>query len=71
MKSPVQSKTIWFNVVLGMIDIFALGAHENLSAFLSDDVIRLILFILGIVQAGGNIWLRFKTTQPIVQPKDV
>lgn len=65
MKSPVKSKTIWFNVVLGMIDVFMLGGQEHLAAYMSVNDINLTLFILGIIQAGGNVYLRYITSQPI------
>lgn len=65
MKSAKQSKTIWFNVVLGMIDVFTLGAHEHLQYYLTPAQIGLLLFALSVIQTGGNIYLRFITSQPI------
>jgi hypothetical protein len=65
MKSPIQSKTIWFNVILGMVDMIVIGAPDQLAAFLSADQIGLIVFALSIIQTGGNIYLRYITTEAI------
>lgn len=55
MKSWIKSKTLWFNVAVGMLGV-ALDALE--SAPINAEVLAGIL-------AVGNIGLRFLTTQAI------
>lgn len=59
MKSPLQSKTIIFNLLYALV---ALAGLFGFAEFQPDDNF-LELVALGV--AAVNLWLRFRTKEPI------
>jgi hypothetical protein len=61
MKSPLKSKTVWFNLIALAAGLVGYAAG---SEYLAD--YQSVLPILVAVQGGLNIVLRFITSEPIV-----
>lgn len=65
-KTPLQSKTIWFNLVISLLAALFAALVQNfevLKALLSPQNYLLITTFITSV----NVWLRFKTSQPIAK----
>lgn len=58
-KKPLQSKTVWFNILLPLV---AWGAYTATGQTVPPDVAA---GLLAVVQTVGNIVLRLVTKQPI------
>jgi hypothetical protein len=59
MKAFYESKTFWFNMLVGIIALAGLFGFSSFEP--SQDVIE----IIGVVVSGVNLILRFLTKQPI------
>ena len=59
-----KSLTMWFNgLLLGLLPTFEMAATAipQLHEYLPDNVYK----TMGLIAIGGNILLRFKTSQPL------
>lgn len=70
MKKQINSKTIWFNVVMFIMFIATLVDTNILNVFGITDVTKVVT-IQGMITAIGNYILRvFFTSQPITTQND-
>ena len=70
MKKQINSKTVWFNVVMFIMFIATLIDANILNALGMTDVTKVVT-IQGIITAIGNYILRvFFTSQPITTQND-
>ena len=68
MKTIFQSKTFWFNVLLGLLGVSTLvGANELTSIGIDGILQNRILAALGVFNILGNIVLR-AATNTAIQP---
>jgi hypothetical protein len=59
-KKWYQSKTVWFNVVMTVLDLLAALSSSPLLADRPD-----VLAVLTTIHGAGNVLLRFITDAPI------
>lgn len=70
MKKQINSKTIWFNIVMFIMFIATLVDTNILNVFGITDVTKVVT-IQGMITAIGNYILRvFFTSQPITTQND-
>ena len=70
MKKQINSKTVWFNIVMFIMFIATLVDANLLSAFGITEVTKVVT-IQGMITAIGNYILRvFFTSQPITTQND-
>lgn len=70
MKKQINSKTIWFNIVMFIMFIVTLVDTNILNVFGITDVTKVVT-IQGMITAIGNYILRvFFTSQPITTQND-
>ena len=64
MKKALDSKTIRFQIIMGMIDSLVVGI-QMLEPFMDAKQFAILVLVLAVVNKGGNIYLRFITDTPI------
>lgn len=64
MKSPFESKTIKFNILMGAIDAIIINI-QLLESFLTDKQFAVLFLVLSAIHKGGSVYLRFITDEPI------
>lgn len=70
MKKQINSKTVWFNIVMFIMFIATLVDTNILNVFGITDVTKVVT-IQGMITAIGNYILRvFFTSQPITTQND-
>ena len=64
MKKALDSKTIRFQIIMGMIDSLVVGI-QVLEPFMDAKQFAIIVLVLAVINKGGNTYLRFITDTPI------
>jgi hypothetical protein len=64
MKTPMQSKTIKFNILMGFIDAIVINA-QLLEQLMTDKQFAVLFLVLSAIHKGGNVYLRFLTSESI------
>jgi len=64
MKRKMESKTIRFQILMGMLGT-GLGMIQMLEQFLAPEMYTFIFMAFNMVFAGGNVYLRTITTEPV------
>ena len=64
MKKALDSKTIRFQIIMGMIDSLVVGI-QMLEPFMDAKQFAIIVLVLAVINKGGNTYLRFITDTPI------
>ena len=64
MKKALDSKTIRFQIIMGMIDSLVVGI-QMLEPFMDAKQFAILVLVLAVINKGGNTYLRFITDTPI------
>lgn len=63
-KKALDSKTIRFQIIMGMIDSLVIGI-QMMEPFMDAKQFAIVVLVLAVVNKGGNTYLRFITKDPL------
>lgn len=63
-KKLLESKTVWFNVIMGGVEALHAG-FAIMKPVLPPDIFAGTMLVVGIVHGAGGIYLRSITSTPI------
>ena len=64
IKSPLQSKTLQFQIIMGMVDALVVGL-QVMQPFMDPQQFAAVVLVLAVLNKGGNTYLRFLTNSAI------
>ena len=63
-KSPLQSNTIRFQILMGIIDTLVISI-QLMEPFMDAKQFAIAVLVLAVINKGGNTYLRFITNSAI------